>query len=317
MSRRGKLLGILLVAASVAVSGVAEARVGGGTSVGSRGARTFSAPPVTQTAPRVAAPIERTATKPSQAGQTSRGGFLGGSSLAGGLLAGFIGAGLFGMLFGHGFLGGLSDLGSIFGFLLQVGLIFLVVRLALNWFNRSGRPAFAGAMAGGGRATAAPQPDLRNTASPARGENARRPNDEIGLVAADFDRFEQLLSEVQTAYGQGDLATLRRIVTPELLDALESDLAANAKRGVVNRISEVKLLRGDLAEAWREGPVQFATVAMRFAIKDVTVERASDRVVEAGPGETTEVWTFRRDGAPRAGDAYSSASWVLSAIQQA
>jgi predicted lipid-binding transport protein (Tim44 family) len=63
-----------------------------------------------------------------------------------------------------------------------------------------------------------------------------------------------------------------------------------------------------LAEAWREGSVDYATVAMRFALIDSMVERASGRIVEGGaPGEVTELWTFMR---ARGGD------WLLSAIQQ-
>ncbi|GJD86507.1 hypothetical protein HPGCJGGD_4414 [Methylobacterium haplocladii] len=87
----------------------------------------------------------------------------------------------------------------------------------------------------------------------------------------------------------------------------EEELRANAQRGVVNRISDVKLLQGDLSEAWREGNVEYATVAMRFALKDVTIERNSQRVVENGPSEAKEFWTFARE---RGG------AWQLSAIQQ-
>jgi predicted lipid-binding transport protein (Tim44 family) len=88
------------------------------------------------------------------------------------------------------------------------------------------------------------------------------------------------------------------------------DLAGNASRGVVNRISDVKLLQGDLAEAWREGDVDYATVAMRYALKDVYVDRASGRVVDGDadrPTEATELWTFRRS---------HGGAWLLSAIQQ-
>jgi predicted lipid-binding transport protein (Tim44 family) len=79
---------------------------------------------------------------------------------------------------------------------------------------------------------------------------------------------------------------------------------------VVNKVTDVKLLQGDLAEAWREGETDYASVAMRFSLVDKTVERASGRVVEGNdhPTEATEVWTFLR---PR------GASWELSAIQQA
>jgi len=93
-----------------------------------------------------------------------------------------------------------------------------------------------------------------------------------------------------------------------MVSYFSDDLAQNASRGVVNRISGVKLLQGDLAEAWREGGSDYATVAMRFALNDTMVERASGRVLEGGPQEVAEAWTFRRA---------SGGAWQLSAIQQA
>ncbi len=86
------------------------------------------------------------------------------------------------------------------------------------------------------------------------------------------------------------------------------ELAANASNGVVNKISDVKLLQGDLSEAWREGSTDYATVAMRYSLVDQTVERDGGRVVQGGPDEAVEIWTFMR---ARGGN------WLLSAIQQA
>ena len=57
--------------AFVFVSADAHARVGGGFSGGSRGMRTFSAPPATSTAP-TAAPIERSITQPATSRPTAR-----------------------------------------------------------------------------------------------------------------------------------------------------------------------------------------------------------------------------------------------------
>ena len=87
------------------------------------------------------------------------------------------------------------------------------------------------------------------------------------------------------------------------------DLEANRARNVVNKVSATKLLQGDLAEAWREGDTDFASVAMRFSMIDKTLDRATGRLVEGSeqPAEVTEVWTFLR---PR------GANWELSAIQQ-
>ena len=118
----------------------ADARVGGGISSGSRGARTFSAPPSTSTAPGTAQPFNRTITQPGSPGvgaPAAGGGFFNRpGGMLGGLAAGFLGAGLLGMLFGGGMFCGLGGLSSIFGLILQIGLIVIVVRLAMSWWQR-------------------------------------------------------------------------------------------------------------------------------------------------------------------------------------
>src|ERR1700760_2343459 len=126
----------------VIVASSADARVGGGSSSGSRGSRTFSAPPSTSTAPNAAQPFNRTMTQPGSpgmaAGAANKGGFFNrpGMGMLGGLAAGFLGAGLLGMLFGGGMFGGLGGLSSIIGLILQIGLIIIVVRLGLKWGQR-------------------------------------------------------------------------------------------------------------------------------------------------------------------------------------
>ena len=127
------------------------------------------------------------------------------------------------------------------------------------------------------------------------------------MTPEDFDAFEKLLGDIQTAYGKEDLDALRAQLTPEMLSYFSEELAQNASRGVVNQISDVKLLQGDLSEAWREGDDEYATVAMRYSLNDKMVDRATGRVVEQEPSEATELWTFRR---ARGGH------WLLSAIQQ-
>ena len=316
MNTRRPLLALLAVAAALVFTVVSvDAR--SSSSSGSRGGRTFSAPAATNTAPR-AAPIERSMTQPARpgsavgqaAGQTARPGLLGGGMFGGGLLgglaAGFIGAGLFGMLFGHGFMGGMGGFASILGLLLQIGLVLIVARLAWAWWQRRQQPAMAGG------------PSLRDNHSDGRpasggfagfggGSSAPTADEPIEVTPADFDAFEKLLGDVQTAYGKEDLAALRVHVTPEMLSYFSEELARNASRGVINQISDVKLLQGDLSEAWREINDNYATVAMRYSLKDRIVDRATGRVVEEEPSEATELWTFRR---AREG------SWLLSAIQQ-
>src|SRR6201747_2094200 len=132
----------------------ADARIGGGGSSGSRGTRTFSAPPSTTTAPSAAQPFNRTMTQPGSPGMgapaAAGGGFFNrpGMGMLGGLAAGFLGAGLLGMLFGGGMFSGLGGFSSILGLILQIGLITLVVRFAMSWWQRRHTPAYAGAGAG-------------------------------------------------------------------------------------------------------------------------------------------------------------------------
>ena len=123
---------------SVLVVSSADARIGGGFGSGSRGTRTFSAPPPTSTAPGTAQPFNRTVTQPGSPGVGSSigGGFFNrpGGGMLRGLAAGFLGAGLLGMLFGGGLFSGIGGLSSMFGLILQLVLIFFLVRMAMSWW---------------------------------------------------------------------------------------------------------------------------------------------------------------------------------------
>jgi predicted lipid-binding transport protein (Tim44 family) len=292
-----------------------DARGGRGFSFGSRGAKTFSKPPVTNTAPKAATPIQRSTTQPSaattgptagRAATTSPGGFLSRPGFLGGLAAGFVGAGLFGLLFGHGFAGGLGSLASILGLLLQIGLVLLVARLIWNWWQRRSQPAYAGPSGQSGYNFE--RTDYGATSGSA--SMAPAIDGEVAIEPADYDTFERLLGEIQVAYGNEDVEALRQRATPEMLGYFVEDMTDNTSRGVVNKLSDVKLESGDLAEAWREGHVEYATVAMRYSLIDYIAERASGRVVDGDATHTvevTELWTFRRA---------SGGQWLLSAIQQ-
>jgi predicted lipid-binding transport protein (Tim44 family) len=305
-----------VLAALLLIAGDLQARPSGGVSSGSRGSRTFSAPPTTNTAPTTAAPIQRSVTQPSApttatglARPATSGGFFSRPGFLGGMFAGFLGAGLLGMMFGGGLFGGLGGFASILGLLLQIGIVVVVARLLWTWWQRRQ-----------GLATAS-GPALRDVGADANGygtaggsaaPSSAAPSDlssKIILDKSDFDDFERLLGEVSLAYGAEDVTRLGVLVTPEMLSYFSEQLAHNTGRGVVNHVSGIKLLQGDLAEAWREGDEEYATVAMRYAISDTTVERASGRVVEGAdtPQEVAELWTFLR---PRGGN------WALSAIQQ-
>ena len=286
----------------------ADARVGGGFSSGSRGSRTFSAPPSTNTAPSTAQPFNRTFSQPNNPGTnpTAGGGlFRGGGlfnrpGLLGGLAAGFLGAGLFGMLFGGGLFSGLGGFSSILGLLLQIALIVFVVRLAMSWWQRRqmSEPAYASPAGGTGHSNPGGMGfGLGSTSAP------------LQIQPSDYEAFERLLVEMQAAFSNGDVAKLRTIATPEMVTFFTEDMEQNRARNQINKVSDTKLLQGDLAESWREGDTDYASVAMRFSMIDRYVDASSGRLVGGSeqPVEATEVWTFARE---RGGN------WMLSAIQQ-
>jgi predicted lipid-binding transport protein (Tim44 family) len=290
---------------------MADARVGGGTNTGSRGTKTQQAPPPTQTAP-TAKPIERSAT-PTQQAQAPRPaaggaqpGFFQRNPFLSGLMGGMLGAGLIGMLFGGGF-GGFAGGAGMLGLLLQLALIGGLGYLAWRLFK--GRAAAAvpqAAYAGAVPRTA--EPAMARSAPLLSGGGAAPAG--LAIAAEDFSAFESMLGEIQSAFSKGDLAALRSLVTPEMLGYFSEQLSANASRGVENKVEAVKLEQGDLAEAWSEGSVDYATVAMRFSMIDVTRRLGDGTVVEGNSQvrtEATEVWTFLRSSGGR---------WILSAIQQ-
>jgi predicted lipid-binding transport protein (Tim44 family) len=289
----------------ISVPSPADARVGGGISSGSRGTRTFSAPPSTSTAPGAAQPFNRTFTQPGSpgVGTPAGGGFFNrpGGGMLRGLAAGFLGAGLLGMLFGGGLFGGIGGMSSLFGLILQIGLIIFLVRMVMSWWQRRTTPAYADAPAAGAGGASS----YRTGSGFGLGSNSAP----LEIAPADYEAFERLLGEIQDAWSNEDVARLHTLATPEMVSYFNRDLEANRARNVVNRVAGTKLLQGDLAEAWREGDTDFASVAMRYSLVDTTLDRNSGRMVEGSqqPEEVTEIWTFLR---PR------SANWEVSAIQQ-
>lgn len=327
MKRATSMLGIGLVLA-LTLAETAEARRGG--SFGSRGARTYTAPRPTATAPQATAPIQRSMTPTNKAGATTqapaaagaaaqaprRGGFLGG--MGGGILGGLVAGGLLGMFLGHGF-GGMGA--GMMNTLMQLAILGLGIGLIVMLFRR--RRTATAAPTGFARDNVSPMNPARGFEQPASGGfggfgggTAAPPAPEvvetyeIGVTQADRDRFEELLSEVQAAFGREDYAALRERTTPEIMSFLSEELSQNATQGRRNDVSDVRLLQADVSEAWREGDTDYATAALRYSSLDVMRDRASGAVLEGDattPTETTEHWTFTRQNA---------GPWKLAAIQE-
>jgi predicted lipid-binding transport protein (Tim44 family) len=222
------------------------------------------------------------------------------SGFGSGFLGGLLGVGLGSMLFGHGFGGGFGFL----WFLIELAVLFLIARFV--WRLLSGnrpRPALAGGVNPFSRmqgASPGPRPMGFGQAAPPP----------LAIGPADYKVFEQTLAAVQDAWSRSDMNALSQLVTPEMLSYFSGQLSDYASRGERNLVTDVRLLSGDLAQAWAEQGREYATVAMRFSMIDVTRDSAG-RVVDGSPSEhvtATELWTFVRARGGR---------WILSAIQQA
>ena len=307
----------VIAAVIVVAPSLAEARAGAGSSAGSRGSKTDQAPAPTQTAP-TAKPVERSTTpqqpapKPTTtAAAPQTGGFMARNPFLSGLMGGMLGAGLFGMMFGGGFAGGLGGGAGMLGLLLQVlligGVAYLAVRLFRGWSAARVQPASPASTYAYAASPGMTEVPMARSSAPllAGGASAQ-----LAITADDYTTFEAALSEIQTAYSKGDLARLRDLATPEMLGYFSEQLSANASRGVENKVEAVKLEQGDLSEAWSEAGLDYATVAMRFSMIDVTRKIADGSIVEGNDRDRTEareVWTFLRS---------HGGKWILSAIQQ-
>ncbi len=198
-------------------------------------------------------------------GAASKGGFFNrpGMGMLGGLAAGFLGAGLLGMLFGGGLFGGLGGISSIIGLLLQVGLIIIVVRLAMSWWQRRNQTASAYAGPANSAYTGpanGPDQNQAHMNQAQRGCGAQ-PTQRSGLggfgfggssasdkpieiAPQDYEAFETLLSDVQAAWSNEDVEKLGKLSTPEMVSYFAKDLAENKARNDINKVSGCEAAAG-------------------------------------------------------------------------
>jgi len=281
-------LAAMLAAAPAMVPVDAWARAASTSSMGSRGTRTYTAPPATSTAPTTAQPMQRSMAQPTApAAAAPRPGMASPAP---------------------------ARSGFMFGLLLQIALIAGIGWMLWRLFtrNRAPTPAMAGPAGMMGRSV---QDDPRMGGGMAGGmgggampQGPAQPP--LAISPADYQAFERLLQTVQGAWSAHDMHALQTVATPEMVSYFAEQLTDQVSRGVRNSVTDVRLDKGDLSEAWSEGAREYATVAMRFSMLDATRD-ASGRVVDGSDRErvsATELWTFVR--AP-------GGQWLLSAIQQA
>ena len=340
MQNRSKLIAVCIIASLIGLPTLsfAKARGGGGYSsgsrggnssmgFGSRGSRTHQengAKPIEQSTtsrPSTAPPPQTTNSPTAQPTPATSPSWFQRNPLLAGIAGGLAGTWLGHMLFGATESNAkttdtesgsgsapASTSGNSFGLI----LLLMAIGAGAFYFFRKSKQTPAPVFTGLSRSTA--------TRGSLLDVSANRSTDCVGtetytVTSDDKAAFQQLLTEIQTAWSAQDVAALRRHLTPEMLSYFSTALAEDSSRGVQNHVEDVVLLKGDVREAWSEDSTDYATVDLRWNARDYTVSTTIPRgepgyLVEGSDDtatESIEVWTFMR---------VRNGQWLLSAIQQ-
>jgi predicted lipid-binding transport protein (Tim44 family) len=336
-----KLIAAIVVIALIGLPSLSFARARGGGygggysggskgmgspgSMGSRGSRTYDqngAKPIEQSVtpkPSTGAPPSTTGS-PAQTAQPApamQPSFMQRNPLLAGLAAGVAGSYIGHLLFGATDSSAATtteagETGTTAGGFGSTGILLFLVVLgagAFFYFMKVRRPVpdFSGIA----RSTTASS-SLLSTSSPTTLQTTAAVGE---VTSTDKTAFQQLLTDVQTAWSNQDLAGLRRSVTPEMLSYFSTAMAEQTSLDIANHVEDVLLVQADVRETWIEDTTQYATIGLRWSARDYTVSTTKRRgepgyLVEGSeetPVESGEVWTFMR---------YQNGKWLLSAIQQ-
>ena len=296
----------------------AWARAGGGSSMGSRGSRSYTAPRSTP-APTPSSPSQGSKqlnTPPAPASSPfGGGGFLRG--MAGGLIGGMLGGMLFRSL---GFAGGS---GGGFGGGIGIMEIILIGALlyGIYWFikrRRSQAPAgvsYRNSSAIDGGQTAAPmtayEPETRESDVETGLRHIRQMDprfDERDFTDGCMDRF----FKIQGAWANRDMSGIRNLLTDEMYKSLQEEADQLRAKQRINRLDNIAVRSVEITEIWQEGGVDFITAKIYANLLDYTTDERTGEVVAGSrtePVKFQEYWTFTRP----VGDH----PWKLSAIHQA
>jgi len=291
----------------------AFARVGGGTSSGSRGSRSYSPPSrsYSQPAPskQQAAPVQ-----PAPAAQPAGGSFL--RTMGGALLGGLIG----GMLFsGLGFAGqggfGGSGIGLI-EIILVLGIGYLIYRMIRR--KKEENLSYQSAYQQGGYQTEK-MPAYESSGQSYKGDTSV--DDEgishIRQMDPYFDkaRFKDMAMDsffkIQGAWMNRNLSPVSNLLTDEIRGIFQKDIDILLREKKVNRLENIAVRNVEIVETWQESGQDFITVLFHANLLDYTTDDSTGKVVAGSkeePVKFEEYWTFTRP--------VGNNPWRLSAINQ-
>lgn len=296
----------------------AWARAGGGSSSGSRGSRSYSAPASPSTSPS-SRPSTPASSYQQPAPQRSGWGAGLGGMLGGLVLGGLIGSLLFG---GMGHLGG-GGIG-----LLEIAIVGALVYFGFSYMRRRQQAVAAGPAGYADPQLAPPswkpEPTSRSAAvldAPGAGAvdtDLTRGIAHIRQMDPGFDpaRFGEMASDVffrlQGAWMTRDMGGMRGALTEEMYKTLQAQCDQLRAERRVNRLENIAVRSVEPTETWQEEGRDFVTVRFLANLLDYTTDESGTQLVDGNrtePVKFEEFWTFTRPVGPGA--------WRLSAIQQA
>lgn len=323
----------------------ADARMGGGNSMGSRGSRSFSTPRQAIPAPAGGSQMHPGSAQPAQAMPGSRAplstpGMAGSpgfsSGLMGGLgglvLGGVLGAALFG---GEHTAGGMGEgaahaAGGVGGSgigLLELLLIGGLIWMALRWFKQQ-RAGQAAPMAPYGNSRREDMADAFSgksafDSSPGRfmaGQEDELAQGIANIVSMD-PQFEErrflegakmAFQHIQGAWSDWSVDRLRPLLTERMWKLIQAQALERQAAGKRDIIEKIQFDQVSISEAWQEAGEDWLTVHFLVRMVDYTTD-TQGKLLEGDPNTPStveEYWTFTRPVGSR------DPNWFLSAIQQ-
>lgn len=309
------MLAALLVTSFLAIEQNAQARVGGGGSMGSRGSRSYSRPlaPPSQAAPsRQYAPSQPSPITPPYQQPGYGGGF--GRSFLGGMAGGMLGGMLFRSLgFGGGYGGGGGGGIGIFEILLLAGIGYMIWRFIKRSRANDGGYDQPGKVI-----------QMNDYQNQNQNLSYAPQRDELGeglsyirQMDPSFDekRFNDnvmdMFFKIQGAFMNRDLSSAAGVLTDEMRELLQRDVDTLKRDKKINRLENIAVRSVEISEAWQESGKDFITAMVYANLLDYTTDDSTGAVLSGSktePVKFEEYWTFTRP--------VGNNQWKLCAINQ-
>jgi predicted lipid-binding transport protein (Tim44 family) len=294
----------------------AEARAGGGRSMGSRGSRSYSSPSRSSSNPsgQQTAPAPGQQVQPQQ--QQAGGGFL--RNFGGGLLGGLVGGMLFRSLGFGGAGGGWGGSGvGMFEIILILGGRYFLYRMVKRKREKENLSYQTPYQQNSYSKEGLSAPDGREQSYTADSPAVNERMSDIRQIDPNFDerlfkdRAMDVFFKIQGAWMNRELSPVNSLLTDEMRNNLQGDVDQLLKEKKINRLENIAVRNVDIVESWREAGQDFITVLFYANLLDYTTSDTTGEVLAGSklePVKFEEYWTFTR--------AVGDNTWRLSALNQ-